>query len=59
FRCEECGKAFGARAQYVRHRRNLHDGAGEKPYRCGDCGKSFSWSSHWERHQRIHTGERP
>ncbi|XP_007956601.1 zinc finger protein 793 [Orycteropus afer afer] len=54
--CNECGKAFCYKSEFIRHQRSH---TGEKPYGCTDCGKAFSHKSTLIKHQRIHTGVRP
>ncbi|KAM6993437.1 uncharacterized protein RBU47_014740 [Passerculus sandwichensis] len=51
FECWECGKSFGCRSHFSKHRRTH---TGEKPFQCWRCGKSFNVSSNLYRHQRSH-----
>jgi len=39
--CDECAKKFGTKANLVRHRREVHEAANEKPFTCDECEKRF------------------
>ncbi len=53
-KCEDCGKVFGTKNDYERHRL-VHTGA--RPFECEDCGKTFTQKYNLKDHRRIHTDE--
>lgn len=55
-KCDECGKNFMRRIDWIRHYRLNH---GNKPYKCEFCGKTFERMNYCRVHRRKHTGERP
>ena len=56
YKCNECGKHFSQRSQFISHR-EFH--TGEKAYKCDECGKAFHVKSTLLSHQTVHTGEKP
>ncbi|XP_067399709.1 zinc finger protein 576 isoform X1 [Emydura macquarii macquarii] len=53
YECPDCGRRFGQRVNYQRHR--LGHAAGRSlPHQCPDCGKSFRQLSNLRRHQASH-----
>ena len=56
YTCEQCGKIFSQKGNYMEHLR-VH--TGERPFECEVCGKGFKRKDHLTEHRRIHTGEKP
>ncbi|KAI0720330.1 hypothetical protein C8T65DRAFT_568150, partial [Cerioporus squamosus] len=55
----DCDKAFGRRADMVRHRRAYHEKI--RPYKCPyqECPKRFAQSSSLSTHVNTHTRAKP
>ncbi|XP_060528832.1 zinc finger protein OZF-like [Cylas formicarius] len=56
--CEQCGKSFRRRSNFLLHRKKSH--GGERNFKCTECGKAFFQKMFLQNHIRsIHEKRRP